>query len=194
MAQYKTDGKYHEVMLIADANGVIVSDDNPLPVTIDPAHQPTSFAAFDNYDDAGNNEGWNFQDDWIPVFGIRANPSTTDEFHLLDFSITLNGGDAVVAGYRWHMNATLDSAYTWTDLGTAVQYVKFDDIGGTPNEITSDTMVHSRSLVGKSTGDLTSEMKKFPFTAGGIEMFLEIRRLDGSATQDMYYHATLGIH
>jgi hypothetical protein len=28
---------------------------------------------------------------------------------------------------------------------------------------------------------------------GGIEMFLEIRRLDGGSTQDMFYHLTMGI-
>lgn len=158
------------------------------------AHQPSAFAAIDNYDDAGNNVGWKFQDDWIPLFGLRVKPDSGIEFHLLDFSITLNGGTSVVAGYRWHMNATLNSAYSWTDLGsTGIQYVKFDDIDGTPNEITSDTMVHSRALVGKSTADLTPEMKQFPFTDGGIEMFLEVRRLDGGATQDLFYHLTMGI-
>lgn len=157
-------------------------------------HMPSAFAAFDNYDDKGNNRGWEFQDDWIPLFGLRVKPGSGTEFHLLDFSITLNGGNQVVAGYRWHMNPTLNSAYTWVDLGsTGIQYVKFDDIDGTPNEITSDTMVHSRALVGKSTGDLTPEMKQFPFTDGGIEMFLEVRRLDGGATQDLFYHATMGI-
>ena len=185
----------YEVMMIADKQGFIVDSDNPLPVTVDPAHEPSAFAAFDNYDDAGSNIGWKFQDDWIPLFGLRVKPSSESEFHLLDFSITLNGGTSVVAGYRWHMNPTLNAAYSWTDLGsTGIQYVKFDDIDGTPNEITSDTMVHSRALVGKSTtSDLTTEMKKFPFTDGGIEMFLEIRRLDGGATQDLFYHATMGI-
>jgi hypothetical protein len=185
----------YEVMMIANKNGQVVGTNNPLPVTIDPAHRPTSaFAAVDNYDDAGSNIGWKFQDDWIPLFGLRVKPDSGIEFHLLDFSITLNGGNQVVAGYRWHMNPTLDSAYSWTDLGsTGIQYVKFDDIDGTPNEITSDTMVHSRALVGKSTGDLTPEMKQFPFTDGGIEMFLEVRRLDGGATQDLFYHLTMGI-
>ena len=186
---------------IANENGEIVTTDNRFPVDItgqtvyiNGYHQPSAFAAIDNYDDAGSNIGWKFQDDWIPVFGIRVKPDSNGEFHLIDFSITLNGGASVVAGYRWHMNPTLDAAYTWVDLGsTGIQYVKFEDIDGTPNEITSDTMVHSRALVGKSTSDLTPEMKQFPFTDGGIEMFLEIRRLDGGATQDMFYHLTMGI-
>ena len=187
----KNDDIY-EVNMLATKNGKIVTTDNPLPVTT--AHQPSAFVAFDNYDDAGSNIGWKFQDDWISLFGFRVKPDSATEFHLLDFSITLNGGTSVVAGYRWHMDPTLNAAYSWTDLGsTGVQYVKFDDIDGTPNEITSDTMVHSRALVGKSTSDLTTEMKKFPFTDGGIEMFLEIRRLDGGATQDLFYHATMGI-
>jgi len=185
-----------EVPMIATKDGQVVSNTNPFPVTIDPAHQPSAFASFDNYDDAGSNIGWKFQDDWIPLFGLRVKPDSEAEFHLLDFSITLNGGASVVAGYRWHMNPTLDSAYTWVDLNSSIQYVKFDDIDGTPNEITSypSTMVHSRALVGKSTSDLTPEMKQFPFTDGGIEMFLEVRRLDGGATQDLFYHLTMGIH
>jgi hypothetical protein len=92
------------------------------------------------------------------------------------------------------MNPTLDAAYTWVDLGsTNIQYVKFDDIDGTPNEITSDSMVHSKCMVGKSTSDLTEEMKQTSFEDGGFEMFLEIRRLDGGSTQDMFYHLTMGI-
>ena len=174
-----------EVVMLADGNGQVITPSG--------GHQPSAFVAFDNYDDKVNNQGWAFQDDWIPLFGLRVKPDSGAEFHLLDFSITLNGGTSVVAGYRWHMNPTLDSAYTWTDLNSSVQYVKFDDIDGTPNEITSDTMVHSRALVGKSTADLTPEMKQFPFTDGGIEMFLEVRRLDGGATQDLFYHATMGI-
>jgi hypothetical protein len=176
----------YEVVMLADASGNIITPSGGHPIS--------NFAAIDNYDDAGNNVGWKFQDDWIPVFGIRVKPNSGTEFHLIDFSITLNGGTSVVAGYRWHMNPTLDSAYTWVDSGsTGIQYVKFEDIDGTPNEITSDTMVHSKAMVGKSTQDLTPEMKNFPFTDGGIEMFLEIRRLDGGATQDMFYHMTMGI-
>ena len=175
----------YEVVMLADASGNVITPSGGHPVT--------QFAAIDNYDDAGSNVGWKFQDDWIPVFGLRVKPDSDARFHLLDFSITLNGGTSVVAGYRWHMNPTLDSAYTWVDLNSSIQYVKFQDIDGTPNEITSNTMVHSRALVGKSTNDLTSEMKNFPFTDGGIEMFLEIRRLDGGATQDLFYHVTMGI-
>jgi hypothetical protein len=176
----------YEVVMLADASGNVITPSGGHPIS--------NFASIDNYDDAGSNIGWKFQDDWIPAFGIRVKPDSGTEFHLIDFSITLNGGTSVVAGYRWHMNPTLDAAYTWVDLGsTGIQYVKFDDTTGTPNQITSDTMVHSKALVGKSTQDLTPEMKNFPFTDGGIEMFLEIRRLDGGATQDMFYHMTMGI-
>jgi len=183
-----------EVPMIATKDGQVVSNTNPFPVTIDPAHQPSAFASFDNYDDAGSNVGWKFQDDWIPLFGLRVKPDSEAEFHLLDFSITLNGGASVVAGYRWHMNPTLDSAYTWVDLKSSIQYVKFEDIDGTPNEITSNTKVHSQAMVGKTTNEITPEMKQFPFTDGGIEMFLEIRRLDAGSTQDLFYHLTMGIH
>lgn len=210
MAQFNIDtgsldpkiSSRYEVMYLANgANGDIVTTDNRFPVDItgqtvftNGYHQPSAFAAIDNYDDAGTNIGWKFQDDWIPIFGLRVKPGSGKEFHLIDFSITLNGGTSVVAGYRWHMNPTLDAAYTWVDLKTTgIQYVKFDDIDGTPNEITSDTMVHSQSMVGKTTNELTPEMKTFPFTDGGIEMFLEIRRLDGGTTQDAFYHLTMGI-
>lgn len=182
----KIEGRSFQVVMVANSGGELIA-----PAS---SYLPSGFAAIDNYDDAGSNVGWKFQDDWIPVFGIRAKPGSSIEFHLIDFSITLNGGTSVVAGYRWHMMPTLDAAYTWVDLGsTGIQYVKLEDIDGTPNEITSDTMVHSRAMVGKSTQDLTSEMKNFPFTDGGTEMFLEIRRLDGGATQDMFYHLTMGI-
>jgi hypothetical protein len=175
-----------EVVMLADASGNVITPSGGHPIS--------NFAAIDNYDDAGSNIGWKFQDDWIPAFGIRVKPGSGTEFHLIDFSITLNGGTSVVAGYRWYMNPTLRDAYTWVDLGsTGIQYVKFDDTTGTPNQITSDSMSHSKAMVGKSTQDLTPEMKNFAFTDGGIEMFLDIRRLDGGATQDMFYHMTMGI-
>jgi hypothetical protein len=186
ISQFLPDNKtLYEVVMLADANGSLISPSGYHPIT--------AFASFDNYDDAGSNIGWKFQDDWIPLFGIRVKPGSEKEFHLLDFSIALNGGASVVVGYRWHMNPTLDAAYTWLDLNDSIQYVKFQDIDGTPNLITSNTMVHSKCLVGKSTSDLTQEMKTFPFTDGGIEMFLEVRRLDGGATQDLFYHLTMGI-
>jgi hypothetical protein len=176
----------YEVVMLADASGHVITPSGGHPIS--------NFAAIDNYDDAGSNVGWKFQDDWIPVFGLRVKPDSGTEFHLIDFSITLNGGASVVAGYRWYMNPTLRDSYTWVDLGsTGIQYVKFEDIDGTPNQITSDSMSHSKAMVGKSTQDLTPEMKNFPFTDGGIEMFLDIRRLDGGATQDMFYHMTMGI-
>jgi hypothetical protein len=176
----------YEVVMLADASGNVITPSGGHPIS--------NFAAIDNYDDAGSNVGWKFQDDWIPTFGLRVKPNSGTEFHLIDFSITLNGGTSVVAGYRWYMNPTLRDAYTWVDLGsTGIQYVKFDDIDGTPNQITSNSMSHSKAMVGKSTQDLTPEMKNFPFTDGGIEMFVEIRRLDGGATQDMFYHMTMGI-
>ena len=194
MAQFRKDSKefiasnktVFDVVMLADASGNVITPSGGHPIS--------QFAAIDNYDDAGSNVGWKFQDDWIPVFGIRVKPGNETEFHLIDFSITLNGGDSVVAGYRWYMNATLRDSYTGVDLGsTGIQYVKFDDIDGTPNEITSDSMTHSQAMVGKTTNELTPEMKNFPFTDGGIEMFLDIRRLDGGATQDMFYHLTMGI-
>jgi hypothetical protein len=207
--EYSTSNPYPVTGTVsANVSGTVSVDNFPATQTVDGTvnigtmptvyindyHQPSAFAAIDNYDDAGSNAGWKFQDDWIPAFGLRVKPGSETEFHLIDFSVTLNGGTSVVAGYRWHMNATLRDAYTWVDLGsTGIQYVKFDDIDDTPNLITSDTMVHSKAMVGKSTQDLTPEMKTFPFTDGGIEMFLEIRRLDGGGTQDMFYHLTMGI-
>lgn len=154
---------------------------------------PSGFATLNNFED-DNNRGWDIQDSYLPLFGIRVKPGSETEFHLINFNITLNGGNQVVVGYQWHMNPTLRDAYSWTDLGTTgIQYVKFDDVDDSPNLITSNTEVHSKTLVGKSTSDLTDEMKQFPFTDGGIEMFLEIRRLDGGSKQDLWYDMTMAI-
>jgi hypothetical protein len=82
-----------EVVMLADASGNVITPSGGHPIS--------NFAAIDNYDDAGSNIGWKFQDDWIPAFGIRVKPGSGTEFHLIDFSITLNGGTSVVAGYRF---------------------------------------------------------------------------------------------
>jgi len=183
-----------EVSMLADGNGNLISTANPLPVSSALQSIPSQFATLNNFDD-DTNKGWDVQDDYLPVFGIRVKPGSDTVFKLINFNITLNGGSSVVMGYRWHMNPTLNNGYTWTDLGsTGIQYVKFDDVDETPNEITSSTEVHSKTLVGKSTSDLTEEMKVFPFTDGGIEMFLEIRRLDSGAKQDLWYDLTFAIN
>jgi len=154
---------------------------------------PSEFATLNNFED-DNNKGWDIQDEYLPVFGIRVKPGSEISFRLINFNITLNGGNSVVMGYRWHMNPTLADEFSWDDLyETNIQYVKFDDVDETPNEITSNTEVHSKTLVGKSTSDLTEEMKLFPFTDGGIEMFLEIRRLDAASKQDLFYDLTFAI-
>jgi hypothetical protein len=171
-------------------------DGQPIPVNIVVPHPlPGAFHSIDNFDDSGSNVGWKFQDDWNTVFGVRVKPGSGINYSLLDFSITANGGTSAVLGYRWHMNPTLSNGYSWSELdATGIEYVKFDDIDGTPNQITSDTRVHSRALVGRSTEELTQEMKSFPFTDGGAELFLELRRIDGSGTQDMFYHLTFGVN
>lgn len=154
---------------------------------------PSEFATLNNFED-DNNKGWDIKDEYLPVFGIRVKPGSEISFRLINFNITLNGGNSVVMGYRWHMNPTLADEFSWDDLyETNIQYVKFDDVDGTPNEITSNTEVHSKTLVGKSISDLTEEMKLFPFTDGGIEMFLEIRRLDAASKQDLFYDLTFAI-
>ena len=202
MAQYRTDKNEYlsngstifETQMIATDSGDIVSLSNPLPVAVTSSQPtPSTFATLNNFD-INQGTGFAIQDDYVPVFGLRVKPGSGTTFNLVSFQVTLNGGLSVTVGYVWHKNATLDSSYSWTDLGsTGIQYVQLDDVDGTPNEITSNTAVHSRTLVGKSTSDLTSEMKEFPFTDGGIEMFLEIKRLDGGAKQDFWYDMTMAI-
>ena len=48
-----------EVVMLADAGGNVITPSGGHPVT--------QFAAIDNYDDAGTNIGWKFQDDWTAV-------------------------------------------------------------------------------------------------------------------------------
>ena len=192
--EFAPNGKsLFEVSMLADQNGDIISLENPLPVISASMPLPSQFVTLNNFED-DDNRGWDVEDEFTPVFGIRVKPTSNTSFKLINFNITLNGGTSVVMGYQWHMNATLANSYTWSEIGsTGVEYVKFNDVDGTPNQITSDTEVHSKTLVGKSTSDLTEEMKTFPFTPGGIEMFLEIRRLDGAAKQDLWYDLTFAL-
>ena len=202
MAQYRTDsqeytgngGSIFETNMIATPDGEVISLSNPLPVAVTSSQpMPSAFATLNNFD-INVGSGFAIRDDYVPVFGLRVKPGSGTTFNLISFQVTLNGGLSVTVGYIWHMNPTLSISYSWTDLGsTGIQYVQLDDVDGTPNSIISDTEVHSRTLVGKSSSDLTPEMKSFPFTDGGIEMFLEIRRLDGGAKQDLWYDMTMAI-
>jgi len=203
MAQYRADKNEYlpsgttvfETQMLATKDGLVVESSNPLPVSFSSSSPefPTQFATLNNFD-INFHTGFAIQDDYVPVFGIRVKPGSETLFNLVSFQVTLNGGLSVTVGYRWHMNPTLQDSYVWEDLGTTgIQYVQLDDVDGDPNAITSDTAVHSRTLVGKSSADLTPEMKNFPFTDGGIEMFLEIKRLDGGGKQDFWYDMTMAI-
>lgn len=197
MAQFNKDAlafKYnnetlYEVVMIADHNGTIIN-----PIT--GSALPSAFATLNNFGETGTNH-FHIQEDYIPVFGIRANPTSSTFFRLINFNLILDAGATGVIGYRWHMNPTLATPYTWTNLNADIQYVTFDDVNGTPNNITSDTVVHSTAIVGGqhigAESNLTPEMKAFPFAPGGIEMFLEVRRLDSSVAQEFRYAMTMAI-
>lgn len=164
---------------------------NPFPVVVTTGALPQSFHTLNNFD-VNVHSGFAIQDDYLPVFGIRVEPGSGATFNLINFNIISNGNTSAALGYRWHMNPTLSSAYSWSEIGTSgIQYIQFQDVDGTPNEITSNTVVHSSGVVGKSVSELTEEMKKFSFTDGGIEMFLEIKRLDAGAKQDFWYDITM---
>ena len=198
MAQFNIDSQsfksnnetLYEVVMIGDGNGNVV---NPLIG----AALPSAFVTVDNFGGNGVVNKFVVSEDYIPVFGIRAKPTSSTFFRLINMDMILDAGETGVLGFRWHMNPTLDSPYTWTDLSNDVQYVTFDDHTGTPNNISSDTNVHTIGLVGGqhigSEHHLTNEMKAFPFTPNGIEMFLEVRRLDSAVDQGFRYCMTMAV-
>jgi hypothetical protein len=198
MAQFNKDTvafKYnnetlYEVVMIADNNGSIIN-----PVIGAPL--PSSFATLNNFGGNGTVSHFHVSENYIPIFGIRAHPTSSTFFRLINMNFILDAGETGILGFRWHMNPTLDTAYTWSDLNNDVQYVTFDDITGTPNNISSNTVVHSIALVGGqhlgAESQLTPEMKAFPLSPNGIEMFLEVRRLDSAVTREMRYCMTMAI-
>lgn len=175
-----------ETIMLSDIKGKVINPASGTPV-------PNGFHTFNNFD-TNVNAGFGINGTEIPAFALRVKPGSGTEFNLINMNITANSQDSSVLGYTWHMNPTINNAFSWTDLdGSGIEYVAFDDADGTPNSITGGTKVHSHTLVGKSASELTPEMKTTPFTDGGFTLVLTIKRLDSTAKTDFWFNLTMTV-
>ena len=221
MAQFNKDTQtyidgrrvLHDVGMIANKNGNIVTTDNPFPITGNVNTTITDVITVVVNDDAGeifglNNHttnvhrGWMMDDVMRPVISIRLNPDTTTSATLMkivEYEIGNNNANQSTIMYEWYEgDLTIAGAAipAWSTVHdtAATQYRVYQDQyssnqGNTFTIPSGTVMRHSGIIIGKNTeGDGIAK----PLTGGatGKTWTLCMKRLDNSTELDVWFAFT----
>ena len=221
MAQFNKDTQtyidgrrvLHDVGMIANKNGNIVTTDNPFPITGNVNTTITDVITVVVNDDAGeifglNNHatnvhrGWMMDDVMRPVISIRLNPATTTSATLtkiVEYEIGNNNANQSTIMYEWYEgDLTIAGAAipAWSTVHdtAATQYRVYQDQyssnqGNTFTIPSGTVMRHSGIIIGKNTsGDGIDK----PLSGGatGKTWTLCMKRLDNSTELDVWFAFT----
>ena len=221
MAQFNKDTQtyidgrrvLHDVGMIANKNGNIVTTDNPFPITGNVNTTITDVITVVVNDDAGeifglNNHatnvhrGWMMDDVMRPVISIRLNPATTTSATLtkiVEYEIGNNNANQSTIMYEWYEgDLTIAGAAipAWSTVHdtAATQYRVYQDQyssnqGNTFTIPSGTVMRHSGIIIGKNTeGDGIA--KAITGGATGKMLTLCMKRLDNSTELDVWFAFT----
>jgi hypothetical protein len=204
----------HDVNMIANKNGDIVTTDNPFPITGNVNTTITDVITVVVNDDAGelfsfNNHaaavhrGWVMDDVMRPVISVRLNPATTTSATLMkivEYEIGNNNANQSTIMYEWYEgDLTIAGAAipAWTNVNgsNASQYCIYQDRyssnqGNTFTIPEGTVLRHSGIIIGKNTaGDGIA--KALTGGATGKTLTLCMKRLDNSTELDVWLAFTL---
>ena len=218
MAQFNKDSQtyidgrrvLHDVGMIANKNGNIVTADNPFPVTGNVNTTITDVITVVVNDDAGEifglnnhatnaNRGWTMDNTMRPMISIRLNPATTtsaDLMKIVEYEIGNNNANQSTIMYEWYEgDLTIAGAAipAWSTVHdtAATQYRVYQDQyssnQGNTFTIPSGTVLrHSGIIIGKNTsGDGIA--KALTGGATGKMMTLCLKRLDNATKLDVWF-------
>ena len=222
MAQFNKDTQtyidgrrvLHDVQMIANKNGNIVTADNPFPITGNVNTTITDVITVVVNDDAGEifglnnhatnaNRGWTMDNTMRPMISIRLNPATTTSATLMkivEYEIGNNNANQSTIMYEWYEgDLTIAGAAipAWSTVHdtAATQYRVYQDQyssnqGNTFTIPSGTVMRHSGIIIGKNTsGDGIDK----PLTGGdtGKTWTLCLKRLDNSTKLDVWFAFTI---
>jgi hypothetical protein len=219
MAQFNKDSQtyidgrrvLHDVQMISNKNGNIVTADNPFPVTGNVTATITDVITVVVNDDAGEifglnnhatnaNRGWTMDNTMRPMISIRLNPATTtsaDLMKIIEYEIGNNNANQSTIMYEWYEgDLTIAGAAipAWTTVGTKVQYRVYQDQyssnQGNTFTIPSGTVLrHSGIIIGKNTSGDNIEKPLIGGNTGKI-WTLCLKRLDNATKLDVWFAFT----
>ena len=221
MAQFNKDSQtyiegrrvLHDVQMIANKNGNIVTEDNPFPITENVNTTITDVITVVVNEDAGeifglNNHatavhrGWVMDDVMRPVISIRLNPETTTSdtlMKIIEYEIGNNNANQSTIMYEWYEgDLTIAGAAipAWSTVHdtSATQYRVYQDRyssnqGNTFTIPSGTVMRHSGIIIGKNT-DNDGIAKALTGGDTGKMMTLCMKRLDNGTELDVWFAFT----
>lgn len=207
MAQFNTANNSYqvgnktlfEVNQIATANGNLVTNTNPFPVTgtILVTEEAGDLYSFNNHA-TNTNRGWTMDNTMRPVVSFRnGSANTADLIKIIEYEIGNNNANQSTIVYEWYegdIAITGAAIPAWTTFGVHSQYRVYQDKNSsnegnafTPN---GSKMRHSGIIIGKNATD-----DEGPATMhGGATpnmLTLCMRRVDNTTKLDVWFAFTI---
>jgi hypothetical protein len=221
MAQFNKDTQtyidgrrvLHDVNMIANKNGNIVTTDNPFPITGNVNTTITDVITVVVNEDAGDlyafnnhaanaNRGWTMDNTMRPILSIRnGSASATDLIKIVEYEIGNNNANQSTIVYEWYEGPlTIAGAAipAWTTVGVHSQYRVYQDQyssnqGNTFTVPAGTYMRHSGIIIGKNTsGDgNVANMHGGATDADKNMVTLCMRRVDNATKLDVWFAFTV---
>jgi len=208
MAQFNKDTQQyidgrrvlHDVSMIANKNGDIVTTDNPFPVTglVYTTAPAGTLYAFNNH--ATNaNRGWTMDNTMRPVVSFQnGSSSATDFIEILEYEIGNNNANQSTIVYEWYEGPlTISGAAipSWTTFGVHSQYRVYQDQyssnqGNTFTVPAGTYMRHSGIIIGKNTTSEGSPAKMYGGASRNM-ITLCMKRVDNATKLDVWFTFTV---
>ena len=209
MAQFNKDSQtyvdgrrlLHDVQMIANKNGDIVTAENPFPVTgivYPETHKPGLHYSFNNH--AINvHRGWTIESDaMVPMMSVRckANIGVSQLAELEDYELGNNNATASTIVYEWWMGPlTFGGAAVpaFTSVGTRLEYRFYTDWyssqnGTTVTSFAGCTMIHSGIIIGRTQGgdSVHTALNGTGTATAGTLLTLMAKRVDSGTKLDLW--------
>jgi hypothetical protein len=215
MAQFNKDTQtyidgrrvLHDVSMIANKNGDIVSSTNRFPVdaqitnsiNIITVEEPGDLYAFNNH--ATNaNRGWTMDNTMRPVISFQnGSGSATDFIKIIEYEIGNNNANQSTIIYEWYEGPlTISGAAipSWTTFGVHSQYRVYQDQyssnqGNTFTVPAGTYQRHNGIIIGKNTTGATSSPAAMYGGSSRNMLTLCMRRVDNATKLDVWFTFTV---
>ena len=186
----------HDVHMIANKNGDIVTATNPFPVT---GTLISGEAAGDKYSFNNHathaNRGWTMDNTMRPVISFQnGSTSATDIIQIIEYEIGNNNANQSTIIYEWYEGPlTIAGAAipSWTTFGVHSQYRVYEDQhssnqGNTFTVPGGTYMRHSGIIIGKNTNDDGGIANMYGSSSRNM-LTLCMRRVDNATKLDIWF-------
>lgn len=192
----------HDVHMIANKNGDIVTTDNPFPVT-GTLTSISGEAAGDKYSfnnhSTNANRGWTMDNTMRPVISFQnGSASATDIIQIIEYEIGNNNANQSTIIYEWYEGPlTISGAAipSWTTFGVHSQYRVYQDQyssnqGNTFTVPGGTYLRHSGIIIGKNSSSEIGIANMYGSSSRNM-LTLCMKRVDNATKLDIWFAFTV---